>query len=117
MLCFFSVLVILLTYECVAWCSDYPVSGVGCIAEECHAGIEPIRSHDSDMSLQIYKRAEQLGDPNGCVVCHGGNQHETKDKNIKEIARDVALKCLEDFGKQTGELNLIQRAPEKTKEM
>ncbi|MFC1539625.1 anaerobic carbon-monoxide dehydrogenase catalytic subunit [Candidatus Latescibacterota bacterium] len=42
---------------------------------------------------------------------------ETKDKDINEVAREVALKCLGDFGKQTGELNLMQRAPEKTKEM
>ncbi|MFC1485685.1 anaerobic carbon-monoxide dehydrogenase catalytic subunit [Candidatus Latescibacterota bacterium] len=42
---------------------------------------------------------------------------ETKGRDIKEIARDVAVKALGDFGQQEGELTFIQRAPEKTKEM
>ena len=37
---------------------------------------------------------------------------ETGDRDIKDIARDVALKCFEDFGRQHGELNFISRAPE-----
>jgi len=60
----------------------YPASGTGCLSQNCHAGIEPIRSHDSEMATKIYGRGGLLGDPNGCVVCHGGNPQETKDKDI-----------------------------------
>jgi len=58
----------------------YPAPDVGCLAPgKCHAGIEPIRGHDSGMARQIYAKGAQLGDPNGCVVCHGGNPKEEKD--------------------------------------
>jgi hypothetical protein len=61
----------------------YPAPRTGCIASgKCHAGIEPIRAHDSGMSQQIYGRGKKLGDPNGCVVCHGGNPKEEKDASI-----------------------------------
>jgi carbon-monoxide dehydrogenase catalytic subunit len=35
---------------------------------------------------------------------------------INNIARDVALKLIEDFGRQKGEINFIKRAPQKTQE-
>jgi len=61
----------------------YPAPGVGCLAPgKCHAGIEPIRGHESGMAKQIYAKGAQLGDPNGCVVCHGGNPKEEKDAKI-----------------------------------
>jgi hypothetical protein len=45
-------------------------------------GIEPIRDHDSEMAKQIYEKGKALGDPNGCVVCHGGNPLELEKKEI-----------------------------------
>ena len=61
----------------------YPAPGVGCLASgKCHGGIEPIRGHDSGMAREIYAKGAQLGDPNGCVVCHGGNPKEEKDAKI-----------------------------------
>ncbi len=63
--------------------AGYPAPNVGCMAPgKCHTGIEPIRSHDSDMAKQIYEKGSQLGDPNGCVVCHGGNPKEEKDAKV-----------------------------------
>jgi hypothetical protein len=59
----------------------YPAPDRGCIASGCHAGIEPIRSHDSGMAKQIYIKGKKMGDPNGCVICHGGNPREEKDAN------------------------------------
>jgi len=60
--------------------NGFPAQNTGCIAsDKCHAGIEPIRAHDSDMAKQIYAMGKTLGDPNGCVVCHGGNPQEEKD--------------------------------------
>lgn len=50
----------------------------GCMA--CHAGIEMIREPGAKMLEQIMLRGESLGDPAGCVVCHGGDATETKDK-------------------------------------
>ena len=51
--------------------TDYPAPNVGCLAPgKCHAGIEPIRAHDSQMAEQIYAKGARLGDPNGSVICH-----------------------------------------------
>ena len=61
----------------------YPAPNTGCMAPgKCHAGIEPIRAHNADMAKQIYGLGAQLGDPNGCVVCHGGNPKEEKDAKL-----------------------------------
>ena len=58
----------------------FPAIGKGCLATgKCHAGIEPIRAHNSGMAVEIYRKGKILGDPNGCVVCHGGNPKEEKD--------------------------------------
>lgn len=49
----------------------------GCIA--CHQGIESIRESDSKMLKQILAQGESRGDPNGCVVCHGGDPNATDE--------------------------------------
>ncbi len=60
--------------------AGYPAPNVGCLAPgKCHAGIEPIRAHNSGMAQQIYSKGVPLGDPNGCVICHGGDPQEEKD--------------------------------------
>lgn len=66
----------------IAWGDGFPAPDRGCISRECHAGIEPIRAHESEMATKIYDRGNLMGDPNGCVVCHGGNPEESKDKEI-----------------------------------
>jgi hypothetical protein len=33
------------------------------------------------MAKKIYRKGSTQGDPNGCVVCHGGNPEETSDKD------------------------------------
>ena len=38
------------------------------------------------------------------------------NRPINNVARDVALKLIEDFGRQKGEINFIKRAPQKTQE-
>ncbi|WP_419192675.1 multiheme c-type cytochrome [Kolteria novifilia] len=52
----------------------------GCM--KCHAGIELIRDPNSPMMRQIMDRGRLLGDSAGCIVCHGGDPKETKDKTI-----------------------------------
>jgi carbon-monoxide dehydrogenase catalytic subunit len=41
---------------------------------------------------------------------------EFEGRSVNDVAKDVALKLLEDFGRQRGELNYIKRAPKKTQE-
>ncbi|MCX7794518.1 MAG: anaerobic carbon-monoxide dehydrogenase catalytic subunit [Thermodesulfovibrionales bacterium] len=41
---------------------------------------------------------------------------EFEGRPVKDVARDVALKFLEDYQRQQGELNYIKRAPKKTQE-
>ena len=88
-----SVTLALLLLPAAVWSSTFPVPGMdpagypapntGCLAPgKCHSGIEPIRAHDSQMAQQIYQIGSNLGDPNGCVVCHGGNPKEEKDAKI-----------------------------------
>ena len=63
--------------------AGYPTPNTGCLAPgKCHGGIEPIRAHNSVMAKQIYEKGAKLGDPNGCVVCHGGNPIEEKEAKI-----------------------------------
>ncbi len=52
----------------------------GCMA--CHTGIELIRAPESKMMQQIMTRGKAMGDPAGCVVCHGGDPTEKQDKAI-----------------------------------
>jgi carbon-monoxide dehydrogenase catalytic subunit len=41
---------------------------------------------------------------------------EFEGRPVSDVARDVATKLIEDFGRQKGELNYIKRAPKKTQE-
>jgi len=41
---------------------------------------------------------------------------EFEGRAVHDVAKDAALKFLEDFGRQKGEINYIKRAPEKTQE-
>lgn len=52
----------------------------GCLS--CHEGIESIREAGSIMGEQIAGLGAAVGDPGGCVVCHGG----TPDAATKEAA-------------------------------
>lgn len=53
----------------------------GCLAFQCHSGIEPIRDPNSEMMQQIFAQGRRLGDPAGCVVCHGGNPKATTEED------------------------------------
>ncbi len=41
---------------------------------------------------------------------------EFEGRDINDVARDVATKFIEDFGRQKGEINYVKRAPAKTQE-
>jgi hypothetical protein len=57
----------------------FPAKGQYCLA--CHQGIEPARPIGSKMMQQILKLGKALGDPNGCVVCHGGTPSELHNQD------------------------------------
>ena len=48
---------------------------LGCVS--CHEGIEAIREEGSVMLLSIRGMGSAYGDPDGCVVCHGGTPDAT----------------------------------------
>ena len=56
---------------CVSAQTNFPEPGRYCLS--CHNGISPIREHSSGMMKEIYEKGAEAGDPNGCVVCHGGD--------------------------------------------
>jgi carbon-monoxide dehydrogenase catalytic subunit len=41
---------------------------------------------------------------------------EFEGKDLNDVARNVAIKLIDDFGRQTGVLSYVKRAPEKTKQ-
>lgn len=47
----------------------------GCIS--CHNGIEDIRDENSTMMIMIKSISASHGDPDGCVLCHGGDPTAT----------------------------------------
>ncbi len=65
-------------------------SGQGCTRAGCHAEIEPIREPSTDMMREIFDLGEQVGDPDGCVVCHGG----TPSAETAELAHAGTLAAL-----------------------
>ena len=48
-------------------------SDAGCTASSCHAGIEPIRRPETGMFRALVELGQEHGDPDGCIVCHGGD--------------------------------------------
>lgn len=50
----------------------------GCSTTECHEGIANIKPDDHEMMRTIKMNGSQHGDPDGCVMCHGGNPKATK---------------------------------------
>ncbi|MFK7990075.1 MAG: cytochrome C [Sandaracinaceae bacterium] len=52
--------------------APYAWSGEGCTRAGCHLEVEAIRDPASEMMQQIFERGTDVGDGDGCVVCHGG---------------------------------------------
>lgn len=50
----------------------------GCTTSECHEGISDIKPSDHEMMRTIKMNGSQHGDPDGCVMCHGGNTKAVK---------------------------------------
>ncbi len=68
------------------------LAGGGCTTAKCHQGIADIRSPDSEMMRTIKANGSQHGDPDGCVMCHGGNPKATvKEEAHKGIPATLKL--------------------------
>lgn len=68
----------------------FPAENQYCLT--CHQGIEPTRSLQSGMMTQIMQKGAEMDDPNGCVVCHGGNPNETINKTKAHSGKPVGSK-------------------------
>ena len=53
---------------------------VGCATAECHQGLMSIVPEELPMMQMIKMAGQQHGDPDGCVVCHGGNPKAKEKK-------------------------------------
>ena len=56
----------------------------GCSTAECHQGLAEIREDGSEMLNTIKLNGSQHGDPDGCVMCHGGNPKATKKEEAHQ---------------------------------
>ncbi|MEN8374064.1 MAG: cytochrome C [Gemmatimonadota bacterium] len=59
---------------------------LGCVS--CHEGIENIREEGSGMLATIKAFGTGVGDPEGCVVCHGGNPLATSSDEAHQGVPD-----------------------------
>ena len=50
----------------------------GCTTQDCHQGIMDIVPEELQMMQTIKMNGQQHGDPDGCVISHGGNPKATK---------------------------------------
>jgi carbon-monoxide dehydrogenase catalytic subunit len=78
--------------------------------------------HARDMAMTLLSVAEgeakdfKITDVKKLYRVAGYLEIEFEGRPVNDVARDVALKFLEDFGRQKGMLNYISRAPQKTQE-
>ncbi len=86
------------------------------------AGTAAHSDHARDMAMTLLAAAEgtakdfRITDVRKLYKVAGILEIEFEGRPVNDVARDVALKFLEDFGRQTGELNYNKRAPGKTQE-
>jgi hypothetical protein len=52
----------------------------GCTTKDCHQGILDIVPMKFEMMQLIKKNGQRHGDPDGCIICHGGNPNTSKKK-------------------------------------
>ncbi len=86
------------------------------------AGTAAHSDHARDMALTLLAVAEgeakdfEIRDVRKLYRVADILEVEFEGRAVNDVARDVALKFIEDFGRQKGELNYLKRAPKKTQE-
>jgi carbon-monoxide dehydrogenase catalytic subunit len=89
------------------------------LARMIAAGASAHSDHGRDMALTLLAVAEgeapdyEIRDENKLLEVAGLLGVDTQGRETLEITREVAEKALAEFGKQTGELIYLQRAPQK----
>ena len=68
-------LILMLT---LVWIPSVGAGQGGCTTTDCHEGIADIVPQELQMMQTIKLNGLVHGDPDGCVVCHGGNPKATK---------------------------------------
>ena len=63
----------------------------GCLS--CHEGIEDIRDPNSAMMAMIKAKGASVGDPAGCVVCHGGDPTATEAEKAHSGSPEALVKA------------------------
>jgi carbon-monoxide dehydrogenase catalytic subunit len=86
------------------------------------AGTSAHSDHARDMANTLLAAATgeakdfQIKDVKKLYRVAGYLEIEFEGREVNEVAKDVATKFLEDFGRQNGTINYTRRAPEKTRE-
>jgi carbon-monoxide dehydrogenase catalytic subunit len=86
------------------------------------AGAAAHSDHARDMAFTLLAVAEgeasdfRITDVKKLYRVAGILEIEFEGRPVNDVAREVAMKLIEDFGRQKGELNYIRRAPRKTQE-
>lgn len=84
---------ILVTTLIVLWGIQNPslAAQTGCTTKDCHAGIMDIVPGDLPMMALIKQTGQLHGDPDGCIICHGGNPLASKkEKAHKAIPKNLS---------------------------
>ncbi len=93
------------------------------LARMSAAGSAAHSDHGRDMALTLLAAAEghapdyKVKDVRKLIEVAELLGVGTKDRDLMDIAKDVALKALAQFGQQTGELIYLKRAPKKRQEL
>lgn len=99
-----------------------PVVAARYIARMIAGGTAAHGDHGRDMVYTLLAVAEgeakdfRIKDVRKLYRIAGILDIEFEGRAVNDVAKDVALKLLEDFNRQKGELNFIKRAPKKTQE-
>jgi carbon-monoxide dehydrogenase catalytic subunit len=92
------------------------------IARATAVGAAAHSDHGRDVAHNLYMTAQgktqgyEIKDEKKLMSLAQELGIDTASGDVKQIASEVALKCLAEYGQQHGELLLVQRAPEKQKE-
>ena len=78
----------------------------GCTAAGCHSGISDIVPMTLGMMQLIKQTGQRHGDPDGCIICHGGNPDAKKKKKAHRSIPSSLLRAAgpKDFYPDPGSL-------------
>jgi len=93
------------------------------LARMAAAGAAAHSDHGRDMALTLLAATEghapdyKIKDVRKLIEVATLLGVETKERDLNDVAKDVAVKALAQFGQQTGELAYVKRAPKKRQEL